>query len=106
MSQGLITGEELSYIYPDMNTAFKGKFENLMMKSTKEVEVLESGCDEYGMMMVTKYSDADHKGPQFYYERPTNISFGAGPPDVRDPFERKWLHLDTSKEPNSGEGNF
>ena len=87
-----------------MNTAFVGRFDNFEMKSALEAEVLEAGCDEYGMMVVTKFSEPDPQGPVFYYERPTNMSFGAGPPGVRDPFERKWLHLDQSSETNAGEG--
>lgn len=87
-----------------MNTAFMGSFDNFEMTSAKEVEVLEAGCDSHGMVVVTKFSEPEKDGPTFYYERPTNTSFGAGPPNVRDPFERKWLRLDTSMEPNSGEG--
>ena len=106
ISLGSITGEDLAFIYPDMNTVFKGQFENFVMMSAREVEVLNSGCDDYGMMTVTQYSEADSSGPVFYYKAPTNISFGAGPSGVRDPFERKWLTLGQSAIPNSGEGNF
>ncbi len=43
------------------------------------------------MIVVTKYSEPS--GPYFYYDPPTNESYGAGPPNVRDPYERKWLDL-------------
>ena len=43
------------------------------------------------MIVVTKYSEPS--GPFFYYDPPTNESYGAGPPNVRDPYERKWLDL-------------
>ncbi len=44
-------------------------------------------------MVVTKFSDPDPSGPVFYYDPPTNISFGSGPPNVRDPYEVKWVQL-------------
>ncbi len=53
----------------------------------------EIGCNDDGVMVVTKFSDPS--GPVFYYDPPTNESFGSGPPNVRDPFERKWLELVT-----------
>ena len=99
---GTVTGDEIAFIYPDMETAFLGKFENFVMKSAQEVEVLETRCDDYGMITVSKYTDPS--GPVFYYEAPTNVSFGAGPPGVRDPFERKWVELSKSQIPGSGEG--
>jgi len=43
--------------------------------------------------VVTKFSDPDPSGPVFYYDPPTNISFGSGPPNVRDPYEVKWVQL-------------
>ena len=49
------------------------------------------GCNADGMIVVTKYSEPS--GPFFYYDPPTNESYGAGPPNVRDPYERKWLDL-------------
>jgi hypothetical protein len=42
---------------------------------------------------VTKFSDLDTSGPVFYYDPPTNVSFGAGPPNVRDPYEVKWVEV-------------
>ena len=101
---GTMTGDKMAFIYPDMNTAFLGRFDNYIMKSAKEVEVLDSGCDEYGMMIVTKFSEPS--GPEFYYDPPTNESFGAGPPGVMDPFERKWVELTDSKVPGAGQGVF
>ena len=51
------------------------------------------GCNSEGFLVVTKFSDPDPSGPVFYYDPPTNVSFGAGPPNVRDPFEVKWVEL-------------
>jgi hypothetical protein len=43
------------------------------------------------MIIVKKYSEPS--GPFFYYDPPTNESYGAGPQNIIDPYERKWLDL-------------
>ena len=99
---GEATGDNLAFIYPDMETAFYGKFEKFVMKSAHESQVLETECDENGMRIVTKYDAI--VDPEFYYDPPTNVSFGAGPPGVPDPYERKSVKLTTSSIPNTGQG--
>ena len=47
---GLATGNNLAFIYPDGETALKGYFENKYMKSAKYVEVQKYCCDENGML--------------------------------------------------------
>jgi len=101
---GEATGDGIAFIYGDMNTAFYGKFEKFVMKSTHEAEVLETRCDKDGMIVVSKYSETS--GPEFYYEPPTNVSFGAGPPGVVDPYERKSVKVAKSSIPDSGDGVF
>jgi hypothetical protein len=54
------------------------------------------------MIIVSKFSLMS--GPEFYYEAPTNESFGAGPYGVIDPYERKGVHITQSTIPESGEG--
>ena len=56
------------------------------------------------MIVVSKYSEIS--GPEFYYEPPSNISFGAGPPGVVDPYERKSVKVAKSSIPESGDGVF
>ena len=101
---GQATGNSLSFIYPDMETAFYGTFENFVMKSARESEVLGTKCDEDGLIVVSNFSEIS--GPEFYYDPPTNVSFGAGPQGVMDPYERKSVRLSNSSIPNSGEGVF
>eukprot|EP00094_Tigriopus_californicus_P000772 TCALIF_00747-PA protein Name:"Similar to setd7 Histone-lysine N-methyltransferase SETD7 (Danio rerio)" AED:0.33 eAED:0.33 QI:70/0.5/0.33/0.66/1/1/3/69/754 len=98
------TGTNLTFIYADMETALHGQFEDKKMISTQEVEILEDGCDENGMKTITKWSKPS--GPTFYYKASTNESFGAGPPNVADPFERKWVELRNSTLLGSGQGLF
>jgi hypothetical protein len=54
----------------------------------------EISCNSHGFLVVTKFSEPE--GPTFYYDPPTNETFGSGPPGIRDPFERKWLELVSS----------
>ena len=101
---GQITGDEIAYIYPDGETAFKGRFENRIMKKAYNVDVKEYGCDENGLFIVKKFSEP-LTDEIFKYEPTTNISFGGGNSlDVRDPYEVKTVKLGPSKIPNSGEG--
>jgi hypothetical protein len=102
--QGAATGDDIAYIYPDMETTLYGKFENFVMKSAHESVVLEASCDEDGLVFISKYSETF--GPEFYYQAPTNESFGAGPPGVVDPYERKSVRIAQSSIPKSGEGVF
>ena len=94
------------YIYPDMETALLGKFEDSKMKDAQESTVLDLGCDRNGLYYVTRYSTPKPSSPHFYYEPPNNISFGAGPPNVLDPYERKWLELRLADNKKMGEGVF
>jgi len=103
-SSGKATGDKLAYIYPDMETAFYGTFENLVMKNAKEAEVISLHCQD-GIIAIKEFN-VKSNSPSFYYKPPTNESFGAGPVGVIDPYERKWLKLSASGIPNSGQGVF
>ena len=105
-TDGTITGSDIMYIYPDMETVLVGKFADRKMKDTQESRVLDVGCDRNGLYYVTRYSTPELNSPHFYYEPPNNISFGAGPPNVLDPYERKWLELRVAENEKMGEGVF
>jgi hypothetical protein len=49
-NDGRANGEHLASIYPDMETALLGKFEDFVMKSARETEVKEAKCDQ-GLML-------------------------------------------------------
>ena len=105
-TDGTITGSDIMYIYPDMETALVGKFADRKMKDAQESRVLDVGCDTNGLYHVTQYSTPELNSPHFYYEPPNNTSFGAGPPNVLDPYERKWLELRVADDEKMGEGVF
>jgi hypothetical protein len=62
------------------------------MKSAKEAEVVGVRCHEDGLPEIADFS-LKEDGPTFYYNPPTNESFGGGPDRVEDPYERKWLQV-------------
>ena len=102
--EGKATGNDLAFIYPDEETALVGRFEDFVMKSAYEAEVLDATCDQDGLIIISKYGNMS--GPEFYYEAPTNESFGAGPYGVVDPYERRTVRVAQSTIPQSGEGVF
>ena len=99
---GKATGDNLAFIYPDMETALLGKFDDFVMKSAHEAEILEAKCDQDGLLIISKFENKS--GPVFYYEAPTPKSFGSGPHGVLDPYERKSVKIAASSIPESGEG--
>ena len=103
---GSITGNNISYIYPDMETTLLGRFKNGKMQDAQEYMMLDLGCNEYGILYVNQYSIAESKSPHYYYAAPNNVSFGSGPQGALDPYEHKWLELRTANNRNMGQGVF
>lgn len=101
---GCITGNNIAYIYGDMETSFVGKFENRVMIEAKYSKVTQMACDDNGIPYVDIFSE--EPSATFYHEPPSNISFGAGPSGVQDPLENKMVDLRMSGIPNSGQGVF
>ena len=106
VDDGTITGDNISYIYPDMETALLGRFENAVMIKAQESTVLDVKCAKNGLFYVSKYKAPELLSPRFFFERPSNVSFGGGPKDVYDPFEKRWLEVRQATEPNMGDGVF
>ena len=103
---GTVSGDHISYIFPDMETVLLGKFEKRLMMDALESSVSNVECDENGLLYVERYAEPDIMSPRFFYEPPTNISYGGGLKDVIDPYENKWLEVKKCDDPNMGEGVF
>ena len=94
---GHATGDDIAYIYPDGETALKGKFKNTFMKNARNVDVIEYGCDENGMFIAREFT-MPLTTDEFFYDPPTNFSFGGGGSlDIPDPYEVKTVYVDVSK---------
>ena len=105
---GKISGDNIAYIYPDMETVLLGRFEDRLMKDGQESEVLSVECDEHGLLYVSQYATPEPSSPHFYYDPPSNVSFGGrtSKPGVIDPYERKWLDLRGADDAKMGQGVF
>ena len=69
----------------------------------QEAQISEEICNKHGIKRL-KFSDPH--GPYFYYEQPTNKSFG-DQPNLRDPLDKKYMYLKNSNIfPGAGEGAF
>ena len=91
-TNGIITGNNIAYIYPDMETVYLGAFENRKMIDAQEAKIEKLGCDKSGMMFVKEYLKPSISVPHVYYEPATNVSFGKGPEGVMDPYEQKMFN--------------
>jgi hypothetical protein len=102
-SHGKFTGSDMSFIYPDMETAIYGTFEDFLMKEGRKSSVIAERCNEHGIKEV-KFSEP--VGPVMWYSPPTNVSYGDGPQNM-DPYEEKHMYLANSTiMPWAGEGIF
>ncbi len=71
-NSGQATGDDLFYIYPDMETGFYGKFNDFVMEKASAVDIVTTGCSEdEGLPSVTQFRTKSE--PLFYYQPPTNI---------------------------------
>ena len=76
----------------------------LLLVQAYHVNVEEYACDDYEMFFVKNYSSRKSEN-SFYFDPPTNISYGGGG-TTPDPYETKLLKVGKSQEPNSGDGVF
>ena len=105
---GKITGDNIAYIYPDMETVLLGRFEDRLMKDAQESKVVKVECNQSGMIYVNQYATPDPSASHFYYEPASNSSYGGTTsiPRTLDPYERKWLELRKIDEDKIEEGVF
>ena len=99
-----ISGDNVSFIYPDYDTMFYGEFNDRMMMRAREASLKAIKCVN-GLPIVDKVQLADDN-TVYFYQPITNETFGGGPMAKLDPYERKHLELRQSQIPNSGEGKF
>jgi hypothetical protein len=71
------------------------------MKRAAEADVVSTKCSDQGLIVAQFEPKSE---PVFYYDPPTNVSFGAGPVGLIDPYEKKWVTVEDSSVPNSGQG--
>ena len=103
---GMATGDNLIYIYPDGKTALRGSFFDTYMIDAKYVDVLEYAYDEYGILYAKTFTKPLNNYT-YQYDPPTNISFGGGNTNlIPDPYEMEMVKMAPSSIPESGDGVF
>ena len=101
---GLMSGEDISFIYPDGETALYGQFKNAYMLKARHVQVTQYACDENDMLFAKDFTKP-LSDDEFQYDPCTNVSFGGGSlTNIRDPYETKFSEVKPSSLPNSGDG--
>ena len=101
--EGLFTGDDIAYIYPDIRTAIVGKFERGLLVKGQAAEVVGERCNELGVK-VLKFSRSE--GPFYHYSPATEETFG-DEPLVGDPLDNRYIDVKVSeKYPLAGEGAF
>ncbi len=106
---GEFSGDNLTYIYPDMRSAFVGRFSRGVMVSARTREVVgASSSGDGGFVPVPVFSpesDGDGGGDAVGYSCATRSSVGQNPL-VPDPYESRTVQVGPSSFPGAGEGLF
>ena len=102
LSRAVFTGDRVAWLYPDYSTGLVGKFVAGTMLGAAEA-VLEQDGDENGIPKMKTILVNPEKTFTFDPSTDTHLS---ATPLVRDPYERKLLHVETSRIPGAGVGVF
>ena len=99
-----LTGNNVSFVFPDRNTLFHGKFIDRKMVCARDAKLNKIRC-EHGLPVIDEVEIVD-KDTNYFYQPRTNETFGGGPYGVTDPYERNNFEVKQSAIPGSGEGEF
>ena len=99
-----LTGDDVSFVFPDRYSLFHGRFNNSKMVDAKEAKLKSINCKN-GLPVIDKVETVDANTKYFYQPR-TNLTFGGGPFGTVDPYERRNFEVKASGVPESGEGKW
>ena len=88
------SGDNLTYIYPDLRTALHGKFTNGKLVSAAEVAVVGHRCA--GEMQELLLEKVQHQSGTTWTSESVNSSYIGSKPRVRDPLERSSVYVSRS----------
>ena len=88
-------GDNIVFLYPDMETVLIGRFENETMVAAKPSKVLAERCHQ-GIKEI-RVARPKVGAPIFKHDRPNRIRIG-GEPTTMDPFERKNVFIQDGKK--------
>ena len=94
-----IAGENVTFVYPDMQTVLIGKFEKGKMMSARPSKIIHERCNN-GIKEI-QVESPKHSAPVFRYSRPNRLRIG-DQPRVIDPFSKKNVFVKTTEEKGDG----
>ena len=99
---GLLTGNDIAYLFPDLRTAFVGSFQNGVMREAK-ASTLNDVLLDYGCIKVPKFTE--QAGPTYKREISTS-DFVTDFPLLKDPYEQAMVFVKQSLVEGAQEGLF
>ena len=105
-SRNLLTlGPRIAYIYPDLETALIGQFENGMMISGQETRITDVTMD--GSVLIPTFVKTTKTAPRVKFSKSTKAFIG-DQPLISDPYESKHVSCSRSSLDTdvAGEGLF
>ena len=98
---GKFSGDNVTFVFPDMKTVLVGKFKNSYMVAARESKIIAERCNN-GIKEIL-VAPVDANSPIFRYKRPNGWSMGYDY-TLTDPYERRTSYI--SKSRFDGEGVF
>ena len=89
----LCLGNNITFVYPDMETVLIGQFENEEMVAAKPSKIIRERCHR-GIKEI-KVAKPKSNSPTLTYKRPNNIRLGEQP-KIMDPFEKRHVYIKTN----------
>jgi len=99
---GQLTGSDISYLFPNIETAFVGQFVDGVLKEARVSKICDVILD-YGCIKVPKF--AEPTGPMYQRELSTS-EFVTNSPLLKDPYEEKMVFVKQSLVEGAQEGLF
>ena len=99
---GQLTGSDIAYLFPNIETAFVGQFVDGVLKEARVSKICDVILD-YGCIKVPKF--AEPTGPMYQRELSTS-EFVTNSPLLKDPYEEKMVFVKQSLVEGAQEGLF
>ena len=100
MVDGEMSGPDLTFLYPDLETGLRGSWQGGVMVAARQVVV---NCVWVEDDQVRVSCSASF-GPEFAFAPSEVDNFGASDPMMKDPFESKYIAVEESTMEGGGQG--
>lgn len=98
---GRFTGDDIVYLFPDLQTCLRGRFKDGKMITAKECSVKSARNPSPSSILTVEFTEP--KGP-FYLFWPSTLDKVVCPPLQEDPYEKKHVEVRQSGIPGGGDG--